>query len=97
MRLKNNVSIILVVALLLPAAFAENPAANDGLAIPRMSVNELKNQLGNPDLTIIDVRRQKNWWSSTEKILTAAREDPAKVSQWYTTYPRDRVLVFYCS
>jgi len=97
MRLKNNVSIILVVALLLPAAFAENPAANDGLAIPRMSVNELKNQLGNPDLTIIDVRRQKNWWSSTNKILTASREDPAKVSQWYTTYPRDRVLVFYCS
>ena len=97
MRLKNNVSIILVVALLLPAAFAENPAANDGLAIPRMSVNELKNQLGNPDLTIIDVRRQKNWWSSTNKILTALREDPAKVSQWYTTYPRDRILVFYCS
>ena len=97
MRLKDDVSIILLVALLLPAAFAENLAANNALAVPRMSVNELKKQLGNPDMAIIDVRRQKNWWSSTEKILTAAREDPAKVSQWYTTYPRDKIFIFYCS
>ena len=97
MRLKDDVSIILLVALLLPAAFAENLAANNALAVPRMSVNELKKQLGNPDVAIIDVRRQKNWWSSTNKILSAAREDPAKVSQWYTTYPRDKIFIFYCS
>jgi hypothetical protein len=97
MRLKNDISIILLLALLLPAAYPENLAANDAIAVPRMSVSELKKQLGNPDVAIIDVRRQKNWWSSTNKILAAAREDPAKVSQWYTTYPRDKILVFYCS
>ena len=97
MRLKDDISIILLVALLWPAAYPENLTANDAIAVPRMSVNELKKQIGNPDLAIIDVRRQKNWWSSTKKILTAAREDPAKVSQWYTTYPKGKILVFYCS
>lgn len=97
MRLKDDISIILLVALSLSSAHPENLAANDAIAVPRMSVNELKKQLGNPDVAIIDVRRQKNWWSSTKKILNAAREDPAKVYQWYTTYPRDKILVFYCS
>jgi hypothetical protein len=97
MRLKGNISIILLVVLLLPAAHPDNLAANDDITVERMSVDELKNQLGNPDVAIIDVRRQKNWWSSTTKILTAAREDPAKVSQWYTTYPKGKILVFYCS
>jgi hypothetical protein len=97
MRLKDDISIILFVALLLPVGYPENLAANDATAVPRMSIIELKEQLGNPDVAILDVRRQKSWWSSTNKILTAAREDPAKVSQWYTTYPRDKILVFYCS
>ena len=97
MRLKGDICIILLVALFLPAAYPDNLAANDDITVPRMSVDELKKQLGYPDVAIIDVRRQKNWWSSTTKILTAAGEDPAKVSQWYTTYPRDKILVFYCS
>ena len=86
---------MLVVALLLSAVHPGNLMAND--AVARKSVNELKKEIGNPDTVIIDVRRQKNWWSSTNKILTAAREDPAKVSQWYTTYPKDKIFVFYCS
>ena len=97
MRLKDDIAIILLVAFLLIAAYPEDLAANNAIATPRMSVNELNRQLGNPAVAIIDVRRQKNWWSSTNKILTAAREDPAKVSQWYTTYPRDKIFVFYCS
>lgn len=97
MRLKNHIFIILLVALLLPVAYPEDLAANNAIAVPRMSVDDLKKQLGNPDVAIIDVRRQKNWWNSTNKILTAAREDPSKVSQWYTTYSTDKILVFYCS
>ena len=97
MRLKEDISIILFVALLLPLVYPENLAANDVIEVPRMSVIELKKKLGNPDVAIIDVRRQKNWWSSTTKILTAAREDPARVPQWYTAYQRDKILVFYCS
>ena len=97
MRREYDIFIILIVALLLSVAHSENLMATETVAVPRMSINELKEKLGNPDTVIIDVRRQKNWWSSTNKILTARREDPAKVSQWYTTYPQDKIFVFYCS
>lgn len=97
MKLKNHIVINLLVGLFLLVAYPEDLAANNATAVPRMPVNELAKQLGNPDVVIVDVRRQKSWWSSTNKILTAAREDPLKVSHWYTTYSKDKILVFYCS
>jgi hypothetical protein len=37
----------------------------------RMSIQELKGMLGNPDLVIIDVRKDEDWKSSNVKIKGA--------------------------
>ena len=97
MRLKNHIFIILFVASLLVLNYPDNLDADGSMAVPEMSVDEVQKLLTNPDVMIIDVRRQKTWWSGMNKILTAIREDPAKVSQWYTIYSKDKILIFYCS
>jgi hypothetical protein len=64
---------------------------------PRMTKDELKGMLGNPDLVIIDVRTQQNWADSDLKIKGAVREDPESLDSWANKYPKDKTLVLYCA
>jgi hypothetical protein len=72
-------------------SFAKSPEA------PRMTKDELKGMLGNPDLIIIDVRYGKDWTESDVKIKGAVREDPEAFDSWAKKYPKDKTLVFYCA
>jgi rhodanese-related sulfurtransferase len=78
----------------LAAIFASPAAAQEA---KRMTIEELKGMLGNPDLVIVDVRRDGDWKSSTVKVKGAVREDPEKVDTWMNKYPKDKTLVFYCA
>ena len=96
-RLNNALCIIAIVLLWLVSAYPDSLNANGTAAVPRISVDDAKNLLGQPDVVIIDVRTNKQWWRSTRKILSAVREDPSKVSQWHEKYSESQILIFYCS
>ena len=84
----------ITMVFVLAALFATPAAAQE---VNRMSIEELKGMLGNPDLVIIDVRREGDWKSSTVKVKGAVREDADKVDTWINKYPKDKTLVFYCA
>ncbi len=65
--------------------------------VPVMTKDQLKSMLGNPDLTIIDVRYGLDWTESDMKIQGAVREDPVNVKSWADKYPKDRIIVLYCA
>jgi len=65
--------------------------------VPRMTKEELKANLGNPNLIIIDVRLGKDWTSRDLKIKGAIREDPEAVDSWAKKYPKDKTIVLYCA
>ena len=65
--------------------------------VPRISKEELRSMLGNPDIIIIDVRLSGHLSGSDTKIQGAIREDPEKVNSWMDKYPKDKTLVFYCA
>ncbi len=71
--------------------------AADKNTVPRISAAQVKQMIGLPETVIIDVRRSRNWWRSSKKILTAVREDPSKVDKWAQKYAKDKTLIFYCS
>jgi len=64
---------------------------------PRMTREELKAMLGNPDVVLIDVRTQRDWEESDLKIKGALREDPGAIESWAMKYPKEKTLVFYCA
>ena len=70
-------------------------AADNDKNVPAISVDQVKMLLNNYDVIIIDVRKYRNWWRSSKKILSAVREDPSKVDQWVQKYPKDKTLIFY--
>jgi len=63
---------------------------------PRMTKEELKAKLGDPTVTVIDVRYKANWKKSSQKVAGAVREDPNEIGSWAGKYKKDQVLVFYC-
>jgi hypothetical protein len=84
-----GIFILLGVALGISTALAEE--------VSRITKEELKSILGNPDVIVIDVRSAMDWKDSKEKIKGAVREDPQKASSWVNKYPQDKTLIFYCA
>ncbi len=66
-------------------------------SVPKMTIDELKERLNNPDLVVIDVRSAYEWEESAIKIKGAVREDPRKIASWLSKYPENKTIVFYCS
>jgi len=78
--------------LVMTAALLDISLAKD---VPRMTKEELKSMLGNPEVIVVDVRAATGWDASDLKIQSAVREDPKKVNSWADKYPKDKTLVFY--
>ena len=63
---------------------------------PRITKEELKSILGQPDVVVVDVRVAEEWKKSEWKIKGAVREDPEKdIKTWAENYSKDKTLVFY--
>jgi rhodanese-related sulfurtransferase len=65
--------------------------------VPRMTKEELKPLIGDPNVVVIDVRAPGDWEKDTLMIKGAIREDPMGVPSWIDKYPKDKTFVFYCS
>ena len=75
--------------------FTASFAGANGVA--SINPDQLKNQLTNPDVIVIDVRVEQEWNSGQWKIQGARRESPGNVSQWMSKYPKDKTIVLYCA
>ena len=91
-RLLKVLTVLLAFASM--ALFAKAAVADD---VPRMSKEELRAMLGNPDVVIIDVRSGKDWEASQSKIKGAVREEPWQAKSWADKYDKDKTYVLYCA
>ena len=85
---------VLLLGLALLVMLSESALSQE---VPRITKEELKEMLANPDLSLVDVRKGSDWKASEVKIKGAIREDPTQVSSWMGKYPKDKTLVFYCA
>ena len=65
--------------------------------VPRMTKDQLKAMLDNPNLVIIDVRAGADWLRSDIKIKGAVREDYNDVNSWANKYAKNKLIVLYCA
>ena len=87
---------ILLLSGLMQTAFSAETATGPE-NVPRMTKEQVKAQLGNSDLAIIDVRSDHDWQDSNTKIKGAVRENPSKFDSWVNNYPKDKTIVLYCA
>jgi rhodanese-related sulfurtransferase len=87
-----GLSALTIVAVL--AALSSTPWALD---VPRLTKEEVRPLIGNPEVVIVDVRTGRDWDESAAKIQGAVREDPGSVDKWMGKYPKEKTLIFYCA
>lgn len=62
-----------------------------------ITIDELRQQLDDPDLVILDVRTGRDWKSSEFKIKGAVRANPKDFDQWIAQHGKDKRFVTYCA
>jgi rhodanese-related sulfurtransferase len=92
---KNGWIVIALWILLVSAGCLKNLSLED--AAPRISKEEVRAMLGQPDVVILDVRVEEEWRKSDWKISGAVHQNPEKIKEWSNQYPKEKTFVFYCS
>lgn len=82
-----------LIILVLLAAF---PAAAGEEDIRRIAKEEVKELIGKPGITVIDVRYDDSWKQSDMKIAGAVREHPNEIGSWVGRYDKDSTIILYC-
>ncbi len=82
-------TILILTGFLSSIAFSQEPT--------RISKEELRAMLGDPNVIIFDVRIFDEWKASDKKIQGATWKNPEQIKSWMEQYPKDKTLVFYCS
>lgn len=66
--------------------------------VRRITKEDLRALLDDPNTTIIDVRPERDWQQSERKIKGAVHEDPMQEEgSWARKYPKDKDIVLYCA
>lgn len=76
------------------AILAPSPAS---AAAPRITKEELKAAIDNPDVIVVDDRSGRDWTSSEYKVKGAIRVAPGEEETWAARYPKDKMIVCYCA
>ena len=97
MRKAALLAALTVIALSFVDLTARSQTADSLANVQRISCDDLKAQLGNPDLVVLDVRISHDWEESKTKIKGAIRADFSNPSAWIDKYPKDKTIVFYCN
>jgi Rhodanese-like domain len=92
-----NIAVLLLVgvSLALLGPGLQGALAKD--AVGRITKEDLKAKLHDPNVVIVDVRLGKDWKASESKITGAVRVEPADVLSLVDKYSKDKMLVFYCA
>jgi rhodanese-related sulfurtransferase len=89
------VMLLVAVNMILMGLGVQVTTAKDTVA--KITKEELKARLDDPNMVIVDVRLGKDWKASEVKIKGAVRVDAADVLSLVEKYPKDQMLVFYCA
>lgn len=98
--MRRSVSIIFAATLCLSLVLilTGSDALGGTAEVRRITKEDLKLLLNDPDTTIIDVRQEGDWQESDRKIKGAVREDPmSEEESWAKKYPKDKNIVLYCA
>jgi rhodanese-related sulfurtransferase len=94
MKIKTNFYITVLLFMIVSLFFIPQANAED---FKRMTKEELKAMIDNPDVVIVDVRSGRDWKSSESKIKNAVREEPYKADSWANKYDKSKTYVLYCA
>jgi hypothetical protein len=87
---------VAIFILLVPFLAVSATAEEEGDDLRKVTKEEAKVLIYDKGVPIIDVRYNKNWKKSEQKIAGAIRENPNELGSWTKKYPKDEMIILYC-
>ncbi len=88
--------ILLLVAVLVPVALTGHSAPPASVEqVPRLTMDQVKDMIGKPDVVIVDIRYIKQYEESDKKIPGAVFVQPEGLDEFAQKYPKDKTYIFY--
>jgi rhodanese-related sulfurtransferase len=87
----------LILLVFVPATLITATYSVLATEIPRMTKEDAKEMLDNPDVIFLDVRSGSDWRASDIKITGAVYEDPGNLKQWISKYDSKKTYILYCA
>jgi predicted sulfurtransferase len=63
--------------------------------VPRISKEEVRDLLAQPDVVLLDVRPEEEWRSGDFKLPGAVHENPLEFASWASKYSKEMTLIIY--
>jgi len=95
--MKSLKKLTFLTVFMLVAGFTLLASVSSAANVERMTKEELKKNMGEETVLILDVRAGRDWSSSEFKIMGAHRVAPSDFKSWSDKYPKDKTLVLYCA
>jgi len=96
-NIKSSTTLVIFMLVGATLLFSASAGSQDDPVVLRITLNDLKARLQDPEFVIIDVRGPDYLKPGEPKIPGAVVEDPKLIDQWADKYPKDKTLILYCS
>jgi hypothetical protein len=95
MKIRTVYLILAVLGAAWSVGIMQQPALAED--VQRMSIEQLKERLGQADVHVYDVRTPRDWDDDNDKIKGAVRLDEDQVAETATKIDRADTVVLYCA
>ena len=92
-----RIKTLVILSVFLPAILIITSYAVPATEIPRISKEEARERMDNPDVVFLDVRSGSDWRASDIKISGAVHEDPDDLKEWISDYDMKKTYILYCA
>lgn len=63
--------------------------------VPRISKEEVRDLMVQPDVVLLDTRPEEEWRSGDFKLPGAVHENPLEFASWASKYSKEQMLIMY--
>lgn len=87
----------LVIALFIIGLLLSGMSSAFEKDVPRITKEDVLKGMNKDDAIIIDVRTDRDWADSDQKIKGAIRQEPGEVKDWAGQYEKAKKIILYCN
>ncbi len=88
---------VLVTLLVFTLAILIGPHAVSAEDIPRISKEEARDLLNDPNVVFLDLRSGSDWRASDQKLPGAVHVDARNWKEWVSRYDPGKTYILYCA
>ena len=92
-----KIKTLLIVLMFIAGVIATSTPVSATSQIPRITKEDARQKIDDPDVIFLDVRTGSDWRASGFKIQGAVYEEARNFDKWIENYDPEKTYIVYCA